>query len=221
MEEPLTPDFSAFEKPDMNYYKKRTEQAEDQNSLSHLQNSIGVTSENKLAQDDVTHLADDASLKEEVSLQVVDDVNSGSDYDTDIELPSKNAQSYCGNNHHHSLCLADSASPDPVRPLGEARVPAHLPEVADRSDHERQARVGERRVGAASSRTDRQRRVGRVQRARRKRVSASSHPGRKPPERQVVPLPRPGTEGKLERRETGQCKHSIEPCTHWHLHNAR
>ena len=95
MEDSLTPDFAAFEKPDMNYFRKRAEHPEEttaQDLLVHLQDARVYKHESKHATDDVTGMTDDVSLKEEVSLQVADDVNSGSDYDTDIELPSNNSR---------------------------------------------------------------------------------------------------------------------------------
>ena len=90
MEEPLTPDFRSFQVPDLGYYKKTA-----------TTTATGVDDEQVLAARDLTqqqHVteeaddnADDSELEtlrdQTLSQQVRDD--SGSDYDTDIELPRK------------------------------------------------------------------------------------------------------------------------------------
>ena len=78
MEEPLTPDFRSFQVPDLGYYKKTV--PDDQQ----VPQAADVTQA-----PEADDLADDSELEalceQTLQQQVRDD--SGSDYDTDIELP--------------------------------------------------------------------------------------------------------------------------------------
>ena len=78
MEEPLTPDFRSFQVPDLGYYKKTV--PDDQQ----VPQAPDVTQA-----PEADNLADDSELEalceQTLQQQVRDD--SGSDYDTDIELP--------------------------------------------------------------------------------------------------------------------------------------